>query len=101
LLAQDHHHYPNLQVPYDLGDIARAQQKPFLQGEYGGFSCAIAQHQWNRTGCNRVIPGNARLWGASRTSSGLLDSTSEVTRSSDTGMQVCVGSFHSHIHASN
>ena len=27
-----------LQVPYDLGDIAKQQQKPFLQGEYGGFS---------------------------------------------------------------
>ena len=56
----DHHHYPEpqvlyytaraimryctdefiavLQVPYDLGDIAKQQQKPFVQGEYGGFS---------------------------------------------------------------
>lgn len=34
----DHHHYPEPQVPYDMGDIAKQQQKPFLQGEYGGFS---------------------------------------------------------------
>ena len=31
--------YP--QVPYDLGDIAKQQRKPFLQGEYGGFSSGM------------------------------------------------------------
>jgi hypothetical protein len=43
-------------VPYDFGDIAKAQQKPFLQGEYGGFSSAIKMHQWNHTGCNMPPP---------------------------------------------
>jgi len=52
----DHHHYPEPQVPYDFGDIAKAQQKPFLQGEYGGFSSAIKMHQWNHTGCNMPPP---------------------------------------------
>lgn len=56
----DHHHYPEPQVPYDLGDIATAQRKPFLQGEYGGFSAAIKGHQWNASGCSHVISGNAR-----------------------------------------
>ena len=37
----DHHHYPEPQVPYDLGDIAKAAGKPFLQGEYGGWSAAV------------------------------------------------------------
>ena len=90
-LAQDHHHYPEPQVPYDLGDIARVQQKPFLQGEYGGFSSAIAQHQWNRTGCSRFTSSNARLWAAAAPESSDLNSISEVTSTGDTGMQVRIG----------
>ena len=41
------------QVPYDLQAIAQAQGKPFYQGEYGGWSSAVAGHQWN-TSCGRV-----------------------------------------------
>ena len=92
----DHHHYPEPQVPYDLGDIAAQQRKPFLQGEYGGFSSAIAEHQWNKTGCSRVISGHARPWGGLPPLAGAeqagWDDWREVTTpavaAGDTGMQV-------------
>lgn len=46
----DHHHYPEPVVPYDLGDIAASQGKPFLLGEYGGYSLDVKGHMWTSTG---------------------------------------------------
>jgi hypothetical protein len=47
---------------------------------------AIAQHQWNRTGCNQVISGNARMRVADATHGMVRDSG--FVGPDDTGMQV-------------
>jgi len=46
----DHHHYPQPVVPYDLADISATQGKPFLLGEYGGYSLDVEGHMWTSTG---------------------------------------------------
>ena len=51
------------------------------------FTAAIAQHQWNQTGCNQVISGNARMRAEfSATQRTVTDS--EVVGGDITGMQV-------------
>ena len=53
----DHHHYPNPEVPYDLAEISARQGKPFLQGEYGGYSLGVDGHDWcKRDGASSGTP---------------------------------------------
>ena len=82
----DHHHYPEPQVPYDLGSIAKAHGQPFLQNEYGGWSAAVKGHQWNETGCGHVVSGNARAPDELAASQLRLEGAAAVAPGGDTGM---------------
>jgi hypothetical protein len=42
----DHHNYPNPELPFDIAKISNANGKPFLQGEYGGYSLHVKGHAW-------------------------------------------------------
>jgi hypothetical protein len=42
----DHHHYPIPELPFDIASISNANGKPFVQGEYGGYSLHIRGHAW-------------------------------------------------------
>ena len=38
---------PHVAVPFDLADVANASGKPFLLGEYGGYSLPVIGHEWS------------------------------------------------------